>query len=162
MLEGAFSIAEYESKQVCTLRRFICRGFPYETSTTCKRLSKIYVKRAILRSITLSRDKSGSRRSIVVNSPHQKKKNLLFLDCFSSICLIFFIPLCPSGPCFWGILQGKGRPLTFDFLKSFRFHIQLNIPTGEADDGNTLGTIFDIYTHVVLGCWCPIFKGSVK
>ena len=33
----------------------MCRGFPYEISTTCKKESKMYVKRRILRSITLSR-----------------------------------------------------------------------------------------------------------
>ena len=33
----------------------MCRGFPYETSTTRKKGGKIYVKRRILRSITLSR-----------------------------------------------------------------------------------------------------------
>jgi len=34
----------------------MCRGFSNETRTTCKKEGKIYVKRAILRSITLSRD----------------------------------------------------------------------------------------------------------
>jgi hypothetical protein len=33
----------------------MCRGFPYETGTTCKKESKISVKMRILRSITLSR-----------------------------------------------------------------------------------------------------------
>jgi hypothetical protein len=33
----------------------MCRGFPYETGTTCKKEGKISVKRRILRSITLSR-----------------------------------------------------------------------------------------------------------
>jgi hypothetical protein len=33
----------------------MCRGFPYETSTTCKKEGKVHVKRRILRSITLSR-----------------------------------------------------------------------------------------------------------
>jgi len=37
ILKCAFYMHEVESKQVYTLRRFICRGFPYETSTTCKR-----------------------------------------------------------------------------------------------------------------------------
>ena len=38
----------------------MCRGFPYETGTTCKKEGKISVKRRILRSITLSRDRQPS------------------------------------------------------------------------------------------------------
>ncbi len=48
----------------CTLRHFMCRGFFYETSTTCKKEGKIYVKRGILRSITLSRDNNPQKREL--------------------------------------------------------------------------------------------------
>src|SRR5712691_10366892 len=53
--ECAFYIHGPECKRVCTLRHFMCRGFPYETSITCKKAGEFSVKRRILRSITLSR-----------------------------------------------------------------------------------------------------------
>jgi hypothetical protein len=50
-----WSSEESKPKLACTLRRFMRRGFPYETSITCKKEGKISVKRGIPRSITLSR-----------------------------------------------------------------------------------------------------------
>ncbi len=37
------------------------RGFPSETSITCKKEGKIYVEGRILRSVTMSRDTDGER-----------------------------------------------------------------------------------------------------
>src|SRR6266852_8305663 len=71
---------------------------------------------------------------------------------FSGLLLCYlsdsFIPFCPYGPCFCGILPGSDRPLTFDLLKCVWFHIQLGVPTRETDEGNTLFAIFPVQTNI--------------
>src|SRR5205807_6368115 len=64
----------------------MCRGFPYETSTTCKREGKIYVKRPILRPITLSRDSTQRQKSIQsIRSPtHARALDTSSYNCFTS------------------------------------------------------------------------------
>ena len=57
--EVPFVRREPDYKPACTLRRFMCRGFPQKTSITCNKQGKIYVKRWILRPTTLSRYSSA-------------------------------------------------------------------------------------------------------
>jgi hypothetical protein len=55
-VRSTFCSTKEKYKRLCTFGRFMCRGFPHETRITCKKQGKIYVKRAILRPLSMSRD----------------------------------------------------------------------------------------------------------